>query len=452
MMKAPQILLTPGSEKNCVRLKSLLMNQGFRVQEADSIVHDLPPLLEDPPEVVIFHTNHTNTAEIILSIKRIRRQDPWIPLFITAESSSEDQAITMFRAGITDYFKVPYSLNELVASIKRNLPRHMMNAGNSFIDQRMIGESQVMQSIKDSLRKIARTTASVLISGETGTGKELVAELIHEESPRSGKPFICINCAAVPEALMESEFFGYERGAFTGALALKRGKFESASQGTVFLDEISEMSTKCQAKLLRVIEFKKTYRLGGNTCIPLDFRVIAATNRDPVRLVSEERFREDLYYRLNVAHIHLPPLRNRRDDVPLLVDYFIKQLNRKFKRAVKGVTDNAMNYLLEYHWPGNIRELQNLLEAAFIDLPERNLSFIDLPQRPDHVDRETRLPIVNERDNMISALLETDWNKSKAAEKLNWSRMTLYRKMQKYHISRGAPKGEMHNSLDSIIK
>jgi transcriptional regulator with PAS, ATPase and Fis domain len=284
------------------------------------------------------------------------------------------------------------------------------------------------------LLKVAPTQSTVLITGETGTGKELAAELIHRNSSRHKKPFVCINCAALPENLVESELFGYERGAFTGAIASKQGKFEQAEGGTVFLDEIGDMSPYAQAKILRAIEIKEVYRLGGKGSISLNVRVIAATNQDIERLVAQEKFRKDLYYRFNVAMVHLPPLRDRKEDIPPLLGHYIRELNQRFGREVEGFTQEAMESLLHYDWPGNIRELKNLLEATFINLPSRKIAFMDLPKQFQRRLQETEGLPKSERDQVLSALFATKWNKSKAAQKLHWSRMTLYRKMAKYHI------------------
>ncbi|MGD9013756.1 MAG: sigma-54 dependent transcriptional regulator, partial [Desulfobacterales bacterium] len=292
-----------------------------------------------------------------------------------------------------------------------------------------------MREIKHYLAKVARTDSNVLITGETGTGKELAAGLIHYQSPRYGKPFVCINSAALPETLVESELFGYDRGAFTGAVTEKPGKLELAAKGTVFLDEIGDMNRYAQAKILRSIESREFFHLGGRRPVPFKARVIAATNKDPMQLIEERKMREDLYYRLNVARIHLPPLQKRKDDIPPLVSFAVNRLNRRFRRQVHGLTDEAMEHLLLYDWPGNIRELFNLLEATYISLPSQHADFIDLPKP---IKKQIKVPefyASDERKRIVSALLETNWNKSTAAQKLNWSRMTLYRKMSKYSIT-----------------
>lgn len=303
--------------------------------------------------------------------------------------------------------------------------------------QRMLGESASMQAIKRYIARVACTDSNTLITGETGTGKELVAELIHENSARHHKPFLCINCAAIPDGLLESELFGYERGAFTGAHAVKEGQLQLAQGGTIFLDEIGDMSPYAQAKILRAIESRQVQRLGGKRSIPLDIRVIAATNQDLEALMAEGKFRKDLYFRLNVARIDLPPLRDRREDILLLCESYLREWNRRLGLAVEGFTQDALAFLLHYDWPGNVRELKNLLEATFINLTSRRIAFMDLPEPFRQRLRQTEGLSQSERERVLSALFSTQWNMSKAAQQLHWSRMTLYRKMTKYRIVKG---------------
>jgi transcriptional regulator with PAS, ATPase and Fis domain len=306
-----------------------------------------------------------------------------------------------------------------------------------------------MREIKTYIDKVATTDSNVLITGETGTGKELVADLIHRKSVREQGPFVSINCAAIPDNLLESELFGYERGAFTGAHALKEGQLKLADGGTAFFDEIGDMSPYAQAKILRVIESKTIYRLGGKRRIPLNIRVIAATNQDLDQLLAQDKFRKDLYFRVNVARIHLPPLRERPEDILPLCHYYLCQLNHRFGRRVEGFTDDALAYLMRHDWPGNVRELKNLLEATFVNGPSRQISFMDLPEqfRKRFSDAETSPQ--DERERLLSALLSTNWNISKAAQRLRWSRMTLYRKLGKYHIVKG---GKPADGIASVLQ
>ena len=298
----------------------------------------------------------------------------------------------------------------------------------------MIGNSLAIWKVKTYLRKVAMTDSHVLITGETGTGKELAAQYIHQQSPRRAKPLVTINCAALPEGLFESELFGYERGAFTGATSSYPGKLKLADGGTVLFDEIGDMSPYAQAKILRVIETKEAYPLGGRRSVPIDIRIIAATNRNLERQVSKNQFRQDLYFRLNVARVHLPPLRERKEDIPLLTDHFVQKFSAQFGRGIEGFNEGAMELLLRYDWPGNIRELMNLVERIFIDPPSEKIAVADLPESMRYRPSVRQETVPTEREILLYTLSQTNWNKSKAAERLHWSRMTLYRKIARYHI------------------
>lgn len=291
-----------------------------------------------------------------------------------------------------------------------------------------------MWKLKSYMRKVATTDSHVLITGETGTGKELAAEYIHQQSTRRTKPLLSINCAALPEGLFESELFGYERGAFTGATSSYPGKLKLGDGGTVLFDEIGDMSLYAQAKILRLIETKEVYPLGGRRTVPLDIRIIAATNRDLERQTTRGEFRQDLYYRLNVARVYLPPLRERKDDIPTLIDHYVQRFTVRSGRGIEGFSDEAMELLSRYDWPGNVRELMNLVERIFIDPPSEKIGVADLPEpmRSPLPARQDTLPA--ERELLLYTLAQTHWNKSQAAERLHWSRMTLYRKIAKYHI------------------
>jgi DNA-binding NtrC family response regulator len=394
------------------------------------------------PDLFIFYSTQYTNRDALRDIKKFREIRQNIPVILITKYSSESRAIAAIKAGVNDYLKFPLSFKDLIGSVQRllslsNLPETLKkDDGKTCLHNghQLIGQNKHMKELKTYISKVAKADSTVLITGETGTGKELAAELIHQQSPRYNNPFICVNCAALPESLVESELFGYERGAFTGAFATKPGKFEIASGGTLFLDEIGDMNSYAQAKVLRSIESKEFYPLGGNGTIPMDARVIAATNQDPVQLMEEGSFREDLYYRLNVARVHLPPLRQRKDDIPHIVNYALQNLNTKFERQVEGLADETMACFYRYDWPGNVRELLNCLEAAFISLPQNKMHFIELPK---HLQKQLKLEVTKskaERSLILSALVETKWNKSTAAEKLNWSRMTLYRKIEKYNI------------------
>ena len=372
---------------------------------------------------------------------QIRQCTTWIPLVLLVPNSSEELAIAALRAGINEYLIFPCGPAELNAAVNECLQlyggrKHRCRQPVSVPRQAamLIGESRLMQEVKACLSRVAIADSNVLITGETGTGKELAAEFIHQQSPRRDKPFVALNCAAIPDSLLESELFGYERGAFTGAESSRDGKLKEADGGTVFLDEIGDMSAYAQAKILRVIDGKKIQRLGG-AGISLDARIIAATNQELETQVRREKFRKDLYFRLNVARVHLPPLRQRKEDIPSIVSYYLRDFNNQFGRSVERLTDSAWECFLAHDWPGNVRELKNTLEAIFIHTSSAEISTSELPrslcddyQAPDRVDDD-------ERERLLSALVSTNWNKSKAADKLSWSRMTLYRKMAKHHVS-----------------
>lgn len=445
-MKNPAILLAEGDEALRRNLAELLLRHGYEVMESGDKNGAVRCAQTRSPDLIIVGSSPDGAWDGLEVVQQIRRLDRRIPVILIPATSSEELVIAALRAGINEYFKRPFAFKELVASVDRWLSDFMPGESSAtskaswssrITGQRMIGQSPPMREVRAYVSKVASTDSNVLITGETGTGKELVAELVHSNSHRHQKPFVCINCAAIPDTLLESELFGHERGAFTGAHALKEGKLKLADGGTAFFDEIGDMSPYAQAKILRTIESKEVHRVGGRGSIPLNVRVIAATNQDLERLVADGKFRKDLYFRLNVAGIHLPPLRDRKEDIPALFDHYIQEFNRRFGLQVEGVSEDVLDPLLRHDWPGNVRELKNLLEAVFVNRPSRTISLTDLPEqfRRRLTDAEG-LP-QGERDCLLSALFATNWNKSKAAQKLHWSRMTLYRKIAKYHVTRG---------------
>jgi transcriptional regulator with PAS, ATPase and Fis domain len=299
-----------------------------------------------------------------------------------------------------------------------------------------------MAAIRQYITRVAPFDSHVLITGETGTGKELAAEMLHASSPRSSNAFISFNCAAIPDSLIESELFGHEKGVFTGADSKRMGLFDAANGGTVFLDEIGEMSLSAQSKILRIFETKQVQRLGSPRGHPVDVRIVAATNQDLEELVTHGRFRKDLFYRMNVARIHLPPLRERKADIPQLVAHFINLFNRQMNRHVIGLESEVHNSLCDFVWPGNVRELRNVLEATFLGVESSMIRFADLPVSYQMKFAEIRDAPFVEREKLMSMLLATNWNKSEAAKQLHWSRMTVYRKMIKYSIGQPAFKAK----------
>ena len=355
-----------------------------------------------------------------------------IPMVLITFRGSEELAVQALTHGIKAYLKTPFSCEELQAlAVSFRAPSRRSLPANSSC---LVGQSQAIRAIAAYLQRVAKTASNVLITGETGTGKELIAKLIHKNSPRAEKPMVCINCAAIPDTLLESELFGYERGAFTGAHVSQDGKLKIADGGTLFLDEIGDMSPYAQAKLLRVLESREIQRLGSNKAQPVDFRVIAATNYELDSPVKEDKFRRDLFFRLNVARIHLPPLRERKEDILPLAHFFREEYNRKFSLETNSFSPRAEEVLLAHDWPGNVRELRNTIEAAFINI-EPGVTAVNMPVPFCEVLERKHQMGIGELERIMLALSETQWNKSKAAEKLHWSRMTLYRKMTRYRIS-----------------
>ncbi|HXK66052.1 MAG TPA: sigma-54 dependent transcriptional regulator, partial [Spirochaetota bacterium] len=316
---------------------------------------------------------------------------------------------------------------------------------NITLEDEMIGNSPPMQEVKRIIDTAASTNARVFITGENGTGKELVARAIYRKSKRSDKPFVKVNCAAIPDELIESELFGHEKGSFTGAVARRLGKFELADKGTIFLDEICDMSPSAQAKVLRVLQEQQFERVGGNEVITVDVRVIAATNVDVKEAIEQGRFREDLYYRLNVIPIYVPPLSERREDIPLLVDYFLEKFAREHGLGVKQMNDSAMEFLVNYSWPGNVRELKNVIERLTIMVPSEVIQVQDVTKHIESYDYEDTIAKETsslkkareqfEKDYIIKALKQYDKNISATAKALGIERTNLHRKIRQYHIN-----------------
>lgn len=385
----------------------------------------------------------------------IRGSNAFVPIVLVVADSSEKLAIAALRAGVNEYVRFALLEEELPAAVARCLRlteyERDRPAANGAEGSGIIGESSAIRTIRARIEKIAQSDSNVLITGETGTGKELFAELVHKKSKRRNRPFVTINCAAIPDSLLESELFGHSKGAFTGADSMQDGRLKAADQGTVFLDEIGDMSAYGQAKILRVLENKEIQRLGCTRGVSVDVRVVAATNQDLDQLGRENKFRRDLFFRLNVAHIHLPSLRERKEDLPALVDHYLEQFSRQFHVRTQRVTDDALECLFTYDWPGNIRELKNVLESIFAEGPRGEITLQDLPANFRLRCTELESLPADERGRLLWALAATNWNKSKAAAKLNWSRMTLYRKMDRYNILLGreisSPAGALRRTL-----
>jgi DNA-binding NtrC family response regulator len=368
-------------------------------------------------------------GEAALRIVRQLRSRSRCSVIFTPKRGTELLAIEAMRAGTSDYLRRPVSRPELLACVER-CRRPVPSAESS----RLVCASEKMQSTVHFLTKVSKTDSNVFITGETGTGKEAAARLLHERSARAGQPLVYINCAALPDSLFESEMFGYERGAFTGAAQPYAGQLRIANGGTVVLDEIGEMSLFAQAKLLRTIESRRVSPLGAQRSVALDVRIIAATNQDPESLMRERRFRPDLFFRLNVARVHLAPLRERTADILPLFEHYVTDFSRRTGMRAPVISADARACLLRYNFPGNVRELRNIVEAIFIDPPAEQILPEHLPEQLRQVDGHTLLHL-GERERLIAALSATQWNRTEAAKMLGWSRMTLYRKMLRYEVS-----------------
>jgi len=388
-------------------------------------------------KAVVVGCDDSTRDRVLRAVADLRHAQPGLPILLIVERGSEALAVAALRAGVTDYLRYPVDRQELHARLTRSLnhaqaPRtHTMSGGGAVL----IGSSTAMQGVQTYLEQAAHGDANVLITGETGTGKELAASYLHERSHRKRRPFVPINCAAIPDTLLENELFGHERGAFTGASGTRAGLLESADGGTVFLDEIGEMGLPAQAKILRALEAREVYRLGGRGRVPLDIRIVAATNEDLETAVETGRFRKDLYYRLHVASVRLPPLRERRGDIRELLDHYLQAFNAHAARQVR-LSEDARMALESYGWPGNVRELKNLVESLFVCPASNAVRVADLPETfRRRLDRFCSAGDP-ERRALLDALFAAQWNKSRAAEILECSRMTLYRRMAKYSVVR----------------
>jgi len=375
---------------------------------------------------------------------RLREIDPDMPIVIMTGYASVDTAVRALKNGAYDYITKPFDPDELVHLVskavdhfraKREVDRLRENLREVFPKTELIGQSGAMRRVLELIETVAPTDATVLITGESGTGKELVARAIHAASPRRYMPMVVIHCGALTETLLESELFGHERGAFTGAQYRKKGKFEVADGGTVFLDEVGDISLKTQTDLLRVLQEKEIVRVGGAHPVKVDFRCVAATNKRLDLLVKEGTFRPDLYYRLHVFSIDLPPLRERREDIPLLVNGFFQKYSAAMNRPVPRISHEALDLLLSYHWPGNVRELENAVERAMLISREPEIQPSDFPFQLHPKSSEGGQSLADvERRHIQKVVEETQWNLSRAARILEIDRTTLYNKLRRYGL------------------
>ncbi len=370
----PTVLVVDDDRSNLESVERILAREGYRVVTAADGAAALDLVRGKPPNVLItdLMMPDLDGASLLKAVKAIA---PQVEIILMTAYGTVEGAVAAMKEGAYDFLTKPLKRHAMVRAVRKALEKQALVLENQELRAQLaglsapsglIGQSPLFRATVDLVRQAAASSATVLILGESGTGKELVARALHELSPRGGAPFLAVNCAAIPETILESELFGYERGAFTGANARKEGRFDRANGGTLFLDEIGEMSLAVQAKLLRVVQDGEFERLGGTSTVKVEVRLVAATNRDLAQWVKAGGFREDLFYRLNVVAITMPPLRDRLDDVPLLVDHFVRKFAKKHEREVAGVTRDALAVLQAYSWPGNVRELENTIERAVV--------------------------------------------------------------------------------------
>jgi two-component system, NtrC family, nitrogen regulation response regulator NtrX len=381
-------------------------------------------------------------------LEAVKGSHPDVPVVLMSGHGTIEEAVKAIRLGAADFVEKPFGPERLQVTVERALELKALQRENERLRtltgaaDEMIGKSRALDQIRAELQKVAKSEAKVLVTGESGTGKELVARAIHRLSGRARGPFEKLNCAALPKDLVESELFGYEKGAFTGAAQMKRGRLEASDQGTLFLDEVGDMSLETQAKFLRAIETGEIERLGGTRTIEVDARILAATNKDLPAEIQAGKFREDLYYRLNVVPIHIPPLRARREDVPLLVAHFVERFSAEQPRRPRSVTKEALERLTEYSWPGNIRELKNLIERLLIMTDGDAIDVADVEDAlPVNAGDEPVSEIraardKAERDTILAMLRECQWNVSETSRRLGMDRGYLHRKIKRYGLTR----------------
>ncbi len=470
MKEQKNILVVDDDTAHRTMLKTLLTSWGYRTMEADDGKSAIAAVQKSVFDLVLMDIRMV-TMSGLEALPEIRAYNPAIPIIIITAYASVETAVEALKKGAYDYLTKPLDFDELRLTMERAMDHSTLKEenrilreklGDRFDRRNLIGRSASMIRLLETAAQVAESDATVLITGESGTGKEMIAGLIHFNSPRRDKPLVKLNCAAIPETLLESELFGHEKGAFTGADRRKEGKFRQAEGGSLFLDEIGEMPLTMQVKLLRVLQERELTRVGGDEVLPIDVRLIAATNRDLIKDIGAGRFREDLFYRLNVVTLAVPPLRERREDIPLLAQEFLAGFCKKNKKRINGFTPRAMDRLLRHFWPGNVRELMNTIERAVVlsrgdYLDEEDLSLLDftgnarIAEAPavstEMADNEESVaggasasekPPVSleeiERETIIQTLASANGNKSEAARRLGITRRTLHKKLKKYNM------------------
>ena len=452
MKKENTILVVDDDQAHRTMLRTLLSGWGYKIVEADDGQVAIEKVHEQAFDMILMDIRMLKVSGLE-ALDGIKTYNPAIPVIIMTAYSSVETAVEALKKGAYDYLTKPLDFDELRLAMERAMDHSQLKEenrllretlGSHFDIQNIIGRSTAMVKLLETVAQVAPSEATVLITGDSGTGKELIAGAIHFNSPRKDGSFVKVNCAAITETLLESELFGHEKGAFTGAHRLKEGRFRQADGGSLFLDEVSEMSLGMQVKLLRALQEREITRVGGEEVIKVDVRIIAATNKDLIQEVESERFREDLYYRLNVVTLNVPLLRERKEDIPLLAQHFLNTFAEKNRKQIKGFTPQAMDQLLKYDWPGNVRELMNAVERAVVLSRSEYLDEQDLPlvikdalsdeeKSPSRDAVPADLPLEDvEKATILKTLESTDGNKSEAARRLGITRKTLHKKLKKY--------------------
>jgi DNA-binding NtrC family response regulator len=439
----------------------VLVREGYAVRSLPR-GQDALQALEDGPVDLIISDIRMPEMDGLTLLQEVKRLAPETSMVLMTAFGSIDTAVQAIKAGAYDYLTKPFKMDEVIVVVRRAMEERRLRAEVRALREELrtkynfsniLGKSKPMLDLFALITKVAGSRTTVLVQGKSGTGKELVAKAIHYNSPRRERPLVTVNCSAIPKELLESELFGHIKGAFTGAIANKRGLFEEAEGGSLFLDEISELSPELQVKLLRALQEREIRRVGDTRTVKVDVRIIAATNRDLAQTVKEGIFREDLYYRLNVIPIVLPDLKDRAEDIPLLIEHFLMKYAKESDPPIEGISKDAMRLLLEYDWPGNVRELENVIERAVIlghgpqvlpeDLPAP-IRTRNLPVRHQTPEGSMRRPTLEEleRDYIATVLEETRWKRMQAAHILGIDRRTLYRKIRTYRLQPSTPGEE----------
>ncbi len=455
-MDEARILIMDDEERERKRIEEYLVRKGYDVLALGNVPDALAAIRRDRYDVFLTDCNIPG-VDALRTSDEVRRINPDLAVIIMTAFGTIETAVKAIKAGAYDYLPKPIDLEQLVVLIERVSERRDLIRENTELKERLrdrykfeeiVSTSNAMEEVLNLAGRVASSNATVLLRGESGTGKELVAKAIHYHSPRAAFPLIKVNCAALPETLLESELFGHEKGAFTGATSRRIGRFEAADKGTLFLDEIGELSSAMQVKLLRVLQEREFERLGGNQTLKTDVRVIAATNRDIEKAIREGAFREDLYYRLNVVSLVIPPVRERKEDIPGLIDYFIKKYGQENKKSITGISADARDLLLRYDYPGNVRELENIIERAVVLSKKGIITAADLPIPIRTAKQESRphpeyaggslnetLETV-ERGLILDALKASGGVQIRAAELLGISERVFRYKLKKYKVEK----------------